>query len=460
MKNHKKINKKRLLRVALLLLAFIILVCLIIFIFKLLTKKKDLPIVYSTDGNIFVYSSKESEELGRADLASIVYSHSLDSKILYQLENELFIYQAGKKPVKLVSSANNYFFTDDDKFVILTDLQKCLYIYDGKETNKIDDNIDSLVGYTNDFLIYGKGKKLYKVSLDNRKKDTIADFYNTASLSESKKIITYLNKEDELVKYSLDSKKEKKLLGNIERYFCDEDCDKFYFLNYDNRSLYYYDGKKENKIADKVVNVFNALTDHRLIVYSKIENDKNVYYVNYNQKDLSLEDEMVKEVKVEDGKGAYLLTFKGKLLYLDFSSSKINEIAKDVFDTLKECDGQFIYTGFEDKSNKLFLLEKGEKKELDSDVLSSSIQVDEKGEVIYYLKYAKDTQDLYKMKNFKDAEKVEGNIYSFSYLKSKQLYYIKDFDKGKQKGDLYILNKKPRVIAKGVSQIISPLLFG
>ncbi|HAB65900.1 MAG TPA: hypothetical protein DCE23_00900 [Firmicutes bacterium] len=459
-------------------------IALILLIFDIIFKDKNVnyPIVFNTsEGDMYLLDSKSKKEADAIKLAvgesvsNVLYANNSDRYILFKKGNDLYLFDKKdeSETVKLIENVKTYYFSDDDKYIVILDNNDNLNVYNYKNCTKIESDVSEILGVTEDKVLFEKDSVIYVRSINPKKDDRekiTAEYGYYMQFSENGKNIVYINKENNLMVYNVSKKKDNKIATNIKNYYCDnESCDRmFYVESGDVRVVHYYDGKKSTKVADGIYAVLATDLEHKQIVYSTVNDGKyTIYYHTVGKKAIKVEDNLtaIRTLKIFDGKELYYITGKNEVKYVKISGDKVSKpksLGTGVTGFLYQYNDGFAFVSDVDsKSNgTLFLARNGKAKKIDNSVNSSLITVNKDGNKIYYFKDYDVVGSLYVTSGSKN-KKIDENVYTFSYINDDLLYYIKDYSGDKGRGDLFIYNKRKGTrVKEGVSRIAnSPIKY-
>ncbi len=431
-------KKKKIIIIGIIVLVLIIaILCTVL----LLKKEKNVELVYLSNGRLYLYNKKESKQLGRGELASVVYSPKDHSIFLYKVENDLYIHN--KEEQKIIENAKSYYFANDK--VIVLDINNKLSIYD-QELKEIEEKINSIIGVTDDNVLYTKDTSLISYNVNDDKKETVASNVFTAYLTQDKKSVIF-SKKQTLIKYNIENKKEEELINNNTMYYCDDSCNHLYYLDKDNE-LYYYDGKESKEIDKGVSIVIKYDFNNDYIIYSKKANELFIYSSKKKEakelKDISSPREILNLNNI-----LYYQTFEGIIYKIDKDKLELEKLSDDLYDNIQIMQGKLLYHKFEEGKNDLYL----EDKKIVEDIIPSFTRIDDKNNTIYYVKKEDNENSLYKYENEKETL-IDKNIYKYYLLDNKEVYYIKDYKQTKAYGDLYKYHKEPEKVIEQVTDVI------
>ena len=474
-KDFGKFKGKHIIMCVCAVVVLVLLVCILKGLFG--SKDVEYPVIYNNaDGDLYLMTTKVKKEdkavkLSNGDSAYYVeYANTTNRYVLFEKNDDLYLYDAKKKDqtTKLVSDVGDFGFTEDDKFVIATDEEGNLYTYNfGKDKEKIDSDVEEILGVSTSKILYEKDGDLFVRSLKAKKDDRLkvasSDEYSRPSLSEDGKSVVYINDDDELQIYTISKKSAKKVAEDVYSYRCDtKSCTNMYYTDKDS-IVYYYNGKDSKKIAEEV-NPYAYDVDKQLIVYAEIDEDdykQTLYFKKGTADAAKIEDDLdgIKSVRIFNGKEIYYVTSDGEVKYSKINGNKVSSpksLAEDV-GSLYEYKSGFVFVGDLSKDGskgELYFAHGGKAKKVDSDVNVYMIKVSNDGSKVYYMKDYKTTGDLYVTSGGK-GKKIDSDVYTYQYIKDKLIYYIKDYSSSKGKGDLYRYTGKSVKIAEDVTRIAS-----
>lgn len=460
-------------------LGIVLVVIIVLFILANLGKKDTpYPVIYNnSDGDLYLATTKVKKEDKAIKLSSgdsvngILYANTTDRYVLFKKNEDLYLYDAKAKEstTKIISGIVDYSITEDDKYVIALDTDDVLYSYNfKKEKQKLDSDVSSIESYTNDKVLYERDGILYVRSLKASKDDRIKvsdNHDNSISFSKDGKNVIYINEDDELVVFNIKKGEGEKIASDVSTYYCDtKSCDKLYYVVIDsNKVLYYYDGKKEEKLEEEIYAVNSYDVDNKIIIYSKYDKDKKEYTLYYKK---GLDDEVeienklsgLRTVRLFGEKDVYYITSDNELKYVELKGSKVGDVK-----SLKEDVAGYLYLTKEgyafvadtdDNDNgTMYLASNGKIKEIDDGVNNNIISVSKSGKKVYYMKDFESTGDLYVTSGGK-GKKIESDVRLFEYINDKLIYILKDYSTTKSRGDLYRYNGHKAIrIAENVTRL-------
>ncbi len=465
-----------------LIVGAVVLVLLLIVLMSGGSKGTKYPIVYNnSDGELYLLpnNAKDEEDAiklsGDDSTSNVLYANTTDKYLLFLKGSDLYLYKSNDKEEteKLVSDVDDYYFTEDDKYVIALDDDDNLYSYDfGKEKEKLDTDVSYIYDYTNEKIVYSKDDTVYVRSLKAKKddKNKITDDYKRdLQFSEDGKNVLYVNGDGELMSYSISKKENTKIAGDVSSYYCDEkSCNKLYYVVSDGGSnLYYYNGKESSKVASDISTVMAVDVDSQKVVYTKVDDNKyTLYYQNGTKDAAKIEGDLdsVSSVRMYEGKGIYYVNSEDELRYVKISGAKVSDpktVEDEIETTLNSKLNGYFFVADVDKNGNgtLYFASNGKAKEIDTDVSYISLSTSKDGKKVYYLKDYKTTGDLYVTSGGK-GKKIESDVRTYSVINPKLIYLLKDYSSSKERGDLYRSNgSKSTKIAENVTRFAHPPVY-
>ena len=128
--------------------------------------------------------------------------------MLFEKNESLYLYDSKEKDetTQIVSNVSDYWFTEDDKYIVVVDENKNLHIYNYKDTKKVDTEIDTVLDVRGNKILYEKDNTLYVRDVNPKKDDKLKvseDYETLVRFSEDGKNILYINGERELYFYNI-----------------------------------------------------------------------------------------------------------------------------------------------------------------------------------------------------------------------------------------------------------------
>lgn len=465
-----------------LLIGGLALIVLVVFIFNGISNggNVDYPVVYNnTDGDLYLLTKKEKNDdnavkLGNSERSEdIVYANNTSRYMLFKKKSDLYLYDAKAKDetTKIVSDVVAYMFSFDDKYVIALDREDNLRVYNFKETVKIEKDVSSIIGISEDKVLYEKEKILYVRSINPKKDDRLKvteEFDTKVKFSEDGKNVIYIDNSKKLHLFNINKDKDIEVAKNVTNYYCDkESCNKLYYESRDDvKSIFYYDGKDSTRIAKDIYQLNAYDVERKQLVYTILDDGEYSLYYQKGSNDAALvENDLqgLKEVKLFDGKDIYFTTSESEVRYARIGGNKI-KVVKSIADDVSgyfhaHKDGYVFVSDVDDGSGVINLAKNGKVKEIDKDVYTGFITVGKDGDEIYYLKDYKTSGDLYVSTGGK-GKVIEKDVRNYEYVNKDLIYLIRDFSTSKGAGDLYRYTNKSVKIAENVTRIASsPVYF-
>ena len=478
-KAKKFIDEKKVFNVKLKkILSIIVCILLLLVVFKFVGgllsklfagKYPEYPMVYQkANGDMMIIGTKDKNptKLSSSDSIDYVqYANTTNRYVLYVKNESLYLYDANKKSekIKVLKDAKEYYFSKDDKLIIATNKQHDLYMYDYKKLTKLDSEVTSVRAISEDYILYIRNGSLYLRRL-KEKADKIKledKFGSYAMITENQKKVLYINKDAELKVYNIKKKESEKIASSVTEYYCDENCNKFYYLtNDDGQTLYYYNGKEGLKIVKGLYSVSAIDVDKKIAVYTK--NDKNNFTLYYQKADkaaVKVEDDLKTTVNVEifKGKELYYINSDKELRFAKIRGSKVapaRTVADNVTTSLKGYKKGYVFLAdIDGASGDLYIAKGGRAKKISSDVYKSYITVNTKGnKIFFFTDYGSSSGELYYSTGGK-PKLISSDVYKYQTIRNNLLYYIKDYNLTERSGDLYRYTGKSKLVEKEVRAI-------
>jgi len=472
----KKIDKKI---IGILFIAIL----LIILVSKLFgTKDIDYPVVFNdSDGDLYlmttkVYSKDDGVKLATSESSTRVkYANNTDRYVIFQKEENLYLYDSHKKSetTKIIDNiaGTNYYFTGNDKYIVALDEDDNIQIYNFKTTKKVEGGVSTILEISEDHILFEKDGILYIRSANPNKddKNKISDSYNANVLfSEDGKSVIYTDTDNKLHVYNVKNKEDNIIDSDVTNYYCDlETCNKMYYVKTgDTRDIYYYNGKKGVLVEEDVYSVLERDASKEQIIYTKANGNSYDLYYQKGTKEADKVDSdvgIVKSAKLYNNKVIYYINGDNKVKYAKISGSKISrrlDLLENVSGYLTEYkDGYAVITDVDDNYNGTLYILKGSKaKKIDTSVNSSKVVVSNDGKKIYYLKDYEISGTLYVATGTKTKE-IAKDVHLFEYMNNDLIYYIRDYNSSKSRGDLYRYTGKSKKIVENVSRLASSPVY-
>ena len=436
----------------------------------------DYPLVYRKENGEIILLESEDEKgkdgyvLSTSDgTGYTTYGNSSNRYVLTKKENDLYIYDTKKeeKPSKIADDISNYYFSDNDSFVILTDRDGDLYSYNYKEAKKIlDANVRTIIDYSDKAVIYEKNNKLQYISLNPDKGDrkTIVKGYTSASFSEDGKSILYTNSNNALYRYDIKKDKHTKIGSKVDRFYCDsKSCKKMYFTSSEiEYNLYYYNGKETIQIENGIYDISALNVDDSNVFYTKRENDKLVLYFkksNNKSKKISLEMSIGSDVKLVENE-VYVTDKNNELHYGKISGNSVSKfkiIDRELESGLMDFAGGVYYSKNGNKNNEatFYVVKNGKKIKIDDDIVETKISVSNNGKKMYYIANVENNVGTLYVFDGSKSKKIADQVFKLLYIRDDMIYYLKNYKVNDRYGELYRYNGKSTKIEDKVSDLSS-----
>ena len=447
------------------------------------TETVDYSVVYKTNENklmLLKHNGKSGDEIklsGEGSANYVMYANTTNRYVLFVKNDGLYLYDSKSKEqtTKLVSNISDYYnFTEDDKYIVMKDDNSNLYVYNyGDDKERIDTAIKNVEGLSNKNIIYVKDGALYikglKASKDDKEK--ITDSVLQSKVTLNGKYVYYIDGTRTLNVYNVAKKKSTEIDDRVTQMYIDEETGKMYYLTSESAryyNVYYYDGKKSEKVAEDIYSVVDYDANKEQILYLKKDNTYDLYYQKGTKKADLVEDKIKSAITngyIYNNEAIYYINNKAELNYAKISGANVKRVIKvsdKVSSSLYLTEKGFVYlTDVNDKSMGDLNIAKGPKaKKLDSNVYSSQLKVSNNGKKVYYLKdYENGKGDLYVTSGGKGKQLVK-NVYSYQYANDNLIYYIKNYSLVNNRGDLYRYDGKSEKIQKDIYASIATMPEG
>lgn len=436
----------------------------------------DYPLVYRKESGEIILLESEDEKgkdgyvLSTSDgTGYTTYGNTSNRYVLTKKENDLYIYDTKKeeKPTKIADDISNYYFSDNDSYVVLIDTDLDLYSYNYKEAKKIlDGNVSSIIDYSDKAVIYKRKDSLMYITLNADKADRkeIVKGYTSASFSEDGKAIIYTNSNNALYRYDIKKDKHTKVGSKVDRFYCDsKSCKNIYYTSNDvEYSLNYFDGKKSKEIVESIYDVVDIDVDNKMILYTKnFSSELVMYYKKGNNKEYKIDKEVTignKAKFVNDT--VYLLDKNKELFFAKTSGSKLTKLKsvdKEVESGLMDFNGGIYYSKNGNKNNEatFYVVINGKKTKIDDDIVETKISVSNNGKKMYYLSDAENAGGTLYVFDGNKSKKIANDVYKLLYIRDDMIYYLKNYNVNDRYGELYRYNGKSTKIEDKVSDLSS-----
>ena len=124
---------------------------------------------------------------------------------------------------------------------------------------------------------------------------------------------------------------ETRMKSHVSMYYCDQkSCENLYYST-DDDDLYFYNGKKSEKIAKEVYSLYSIDFDNKQVLYSVEDDDKYTLYYQKGTKDaVKVEDDLgsISSARIYDGKDIYFINEENELKYAKIKGAKVGDVKK------------------------------------------------------------------------------------------------------------------------------------
>lgn len=421
----KKIKYKKII----ILLGFILIILAAIF----LLKKENNKIIYINSNNDLVMIDSNAKDT--SDYIKISDNYNTNQILLtqnnkyifYNADNILYRFNiSNEKTEKISDNVQKYFFTDNEKFLIILDTDKRLYSYNLKKLEMLAEGIQNIVQYNNEYIIYEKGENLYYKDIKNVRSETkISDKFQNITLTPKNKLI-YLE-DNNMNIYNLEKRKTIFSQKDVQSYYCIDECEKFYFTNSQNGKLYFYD-KKEFLITDtNCFGIYDIDVENKLIVYATYENEKlNLYYSINNKNTIKIAEDVgyMAKAKIISENQIYYTDLNGNLNYVEISNNKIKKSSqilssKNNYINLEKYQSKLFVATTEDYiSGEIYIFDREKEIIGENDIVINNVDFDENRIIYSILKNETYTTYVYNDKK----TKIDTNIAQYIEVDNAIIY--------------------------------------
>lgn len=395
-------------------------------------------LVYSYNG--WLYYNNESNKLGRGSYESVKYARNRED-FLYKIENDLYLHKSHSE-FKVMTEAKDYEFSADDEYVVALNIDNTLGIYVKGKLVEINKEVKKYLGMYKNSLYYYKDNIIYLYNISkNESKELLSDIANP--VLKNNKLI-YLDKENNLNVYEVDTLKNVIKLDSVIAYNYNDDLTKIAYLNKE-RELYLYEASGKIKIDSDVINIVS--TDE-YIVYNKLKDDSLIYYIAKGNNKKEFSNGGLNSCSLNNEK-MYCISLDGTL-YSISKKIEIDKIIDNVFDKIYEYNDKLYIVSIKNNKNVLYKIENDKLEVIDDNVVYSSVMINDNK--MYYLKVNKDRNDLYAY-NDNESMLISEKIDKY-YIMGKNIYLLKNYDEKTLKGSLYLYNfKKDKLVIENMTDL-------
>lgn len=436
----------------------------------------DYPLVYRKESGEIILLESEDETgkdgyvLSTSDgTGYTTYGNTSNRYVLTKKENDLYIYDTKKeeKPSKIADDISNYYFSDNDSYVIFTDSDSDLFSYNYKEAKKtLDGNVEGIIDYSDKAVIYEQVGKLQLINMNpsKGKKITIVKGFKSAMFSDDGKAVLYTNSNDVLYRYDIKKDKHTKIGNKVDRFYCDsKSCKNVYFTSNEVKyTLSYYDGKKTTKLVEGFYDIVDVNVEEKIVLYTKSISDSLImYYKKANNKEYRIDKEVSvgnKAKFIDDG--VYLIDKNKELFYAKINGNdlgKLKSVDQEVQSGLMDFNGGIYYSKNGNKNSEatFYVVKNGKKVKVNDDIKETKISVSNNGKKLYYIADVENNAGTLYVFDGKNNKKIAENVYKLLYIRDEMIYYLKDYNVNERYGKLYRYNGKSTKIEDRVSDLSS-----
>ena len=429
----------------------------------------DYGVVYTTDdGDLMVVGSngKKPVKLANDSSNDVQYANTTERFILYTKDDNLYLYEKkkGEDTTKIDKDVESFGFSDDDKYIYYTNTDDELYTYK-KESKKIDNDVDYVVGTADNNIFYTKEDELYFRNMNGKKdKVKVASDVENQALSEDGSKILYKTTDDDLYIYKVSSKKSTKIVSDVNNILdANEELDKIIYTNNDG-DVYYVKGTKATKLVSDV-SVLDADAKEQQIVY--LDEDEELYYQKGTKKAIKIDDaEDIKSAYIYNGNEVYYTVRDDDKYELNYSkvgskASSPKTVLDDAYSYVYTYydKGLIAFSNVESYVGELNIIKGGKATKVADDVKTTSLNPNHKGNKLYFLgNYdADDNSGSLMSTTSKKAKTLVEDVKDFNYVKDNIIYISTGYSSKSGKFDLNVYNGRKLIkIADSVKSVKAP----
>lgn len=367
---------------------------------------------------------------------AVYYVNDACNLVTYQkMSSDLYQYKVKKEEKeKIASEVSDFKVSDDGKKVVYRKSTGEVYVWNGKESEKIDSDSSRVNSVNGNVVYYTKDNSLYKKN---------------------------------------GSKDKEKILSDVNRVLYIYDSGEIYYVKSDDgeKSLYYYNGKDSEKIAENYASASAICYKTPVIAFKAKESEsssKATTYVAVKKSVSEFEQEDASNIQFsENGKTIFFMAElskdgdEGELYSASVSSKGLGKATKIDVD---------VYAGFYGVTNKnkaYYFKEcnnKGtgdfyyDKKQIDTDVYAFGVQYCEDAKKFVFLTdyNTNNGSGTLKISIGGKSKKIADDAFQPVALPNGFVLYLSDYSTKSYKGDLYFSKGgKPTKLDEDVSVILS-----
>ena len=448
-------------------------IALIVIIIILSSHKKEVlyPVVFSNkNGELLLIENDNQKSITlstQSELSSIVYPNTTDEYLLFKKNQNLQLYTKKEKEstIKIVQNVSSYNFTEDDEYIISLDKDKNLYAYNYKENTLLEKEIDSLVHYSNKYILYLKSSALYIIEIKNpNNKIKISKDSKIAKIGKDNKIVIFLDNNNRLYQYNVARNKKEIISKNAQGFLCSkQNCQNILYASSEKGNsifaIFSYNGKNSKKLVSEAKALIECDVKNNLLIY--LDKNEKIKFQNGDSKPVIIDKNIqgYQKVKLFKQEGIYYTNSKKDIYYREITGNSLKEAKKvtanlygDFYETKK---GYAILTNEKNGQANLSFIENGHLYKIDKNVSLNHIKISNKGDKVIYLKNYKDNKGELYISSYNSKKMIDKNIYQYNYVSDKKIYYIKDYNNSKKSGKLFRYTNKSTKLSDDVKKIIT-----
>lgn len=432
------------------------------------SKVPDYGVVYTTDdGDLMVVGAngKKPVKLANDSVNGVEYANTTERYILFTKNDNLYLYdkKKGEDTTKIDKDVSSFGFSDDDKYIYYINTDDELYTYK-KESKKIDNDVDSVVGTADNNIVYTKEDELYVRNMNGKKdKVKVASDVANKALSEDGSKILYQTTDDDLYIYKVSSKKATKIATDVRSILdANDDLDRIMYSNSDG-DVYYVKGTKATKLVSEAQVLDTDVLEQQIVYVS----DDELFYQKGTKKAVKIDDaENITNAYIYNGNEVYYVVRDDDKYELNYSKvgskasspkSVMDDVSSNIYTYYDK--GLIVFSDVESYAGELNLVKGGKAVKISDDVKTTSVISNHKGNKLYFLgDYdSKDGSGTLMSTTGKKAKNLVEDAKDFDYIKDNIIYVSTGYSSKSGKFDLNVYNGRKLIkIADSVKNYDAP----
>jgi len=369
------------------------------------------PVVFLTDDDeLQVMGIKNKEPIkvegSYEESVKVSYANNNTNLFMYMKKDSLYYFNIKKSNnEKIANDVSEYHWSSDDKRIIYLTDEGSLYVYNMKDKEKLDSDVEKIYYVTDRYVIYEKDDNIYSKNFKSKKSDRV-------KIASDAKIVNMNEKETEILIYELDGGKYDFSVYNIKK-------------------------DKSTRVINNATNLIDYSEDFKEFIYIVAKDGKTMDISKILNDDMKDKDENVVVCDYDD----YYDDKCTRDEYYNYSDVKydiqtrndIREFVKEDFDGLTSYDVYYIKNEKETKlvegANSVLAADYKTKRVVYTKQTLNSDKTLKISDYTSVYTFESDieklfTMDLFYKQNKKDAYAVENDILvSNAYIKGNELYY-------------------------------------